>query len=77
MIDNLTAAKCADFDKVYLAQQEAAHNEALTVMQGYADNGDNAGLKALAQKAIPKIKAHLDKVRQLQAAGGGAAPAAK
>lgn len=68
LIDNLNAAPAADFDKTYLAQQEAAHNEALTLMQGYADNGDDAGLKAAAGKAVPKIQAHLDRVKQLQAA---------
>lgn len=66
MLDNLNAAPASDFDKVYLDQQEAAHNEALTLMQGYADHGDNAGLKAAAAKAVPKVQAHLDKVKQLQ-----------
>jgi len=68
LIDNLNAASAADFDKVYLAQQEAAHSEALTLMQGFADNGDEAGLKGAAAKAVPKIQAHLDKLRSLQAA---------
>ncbi|AYV48572.1 hypothetical protein CFHF_19875 [Caulobacter flavus] len=65
LIDNLNAAAPADFDKVYLNQQQAAHNEALTLMQGYADKGDDAGLKAGAAKAVPKIKAHLDHVQGL------------
>jgi putative membrane protein len=69
MIDNLTAASGADFDKVYLAQQEAAHEEALTLMKGYADNGDDAGLKAAAAKAVPKVQMHLEKVKSLRAAG--------
>jgi putative membrane protein len=69
-LDNLTAANGADFDKAYLAQQEAAHNEALTLMQGYAEHGDDAGLKGGAQKAIPKIQAHLDRVKALQAKSG-------
>ena len=68
LIDNLNAASAADFDKTYLAQQEAAHSEALTLMQGYADHGDDAGLKAGAAKAAPKVQAHLDKVKALQAA---------
>ncbi|WP_296594809.1 DUF4142 domain-containing protein [Phenylobacterium sp.] len=76
MIDNLNAAAPADFDKTYLAQQEAAHNEALTLMQGYADKGDDAGLKAAAAKAAPKVQAHLDHVKQLQSAPA-AAPAKK
>ena len=75
LIDNLNAASAAEFDQVYLDQQEAAHDEALTLMQGYADNGDHAGLKAAAAKAVPKVQAHLDRVKQLQAAP--AAPAKK
>lgn len=46
LIDNLKSAGPADFDKVYLNQQVAAHEEALTLMKGYADNGEDAGLKA-------------------------------
>lgn len=72
MIDNLNAAAPADFDKVYLAQQEAAHNEALTLMKGYAERGDDAGLRGGAQKALPKIQAHLDHVTQLKAGGATA-----
>lgn len=68
LIDNLNAASAADFDGVYLAQQEAAHSETLTLMQGYADNGDDAGLKGAALKAVPKVQAHLDKVKSLRAA---------
>lgn len=68
LIDNLNAASSAEFDAVYLSQQEAAHSEALTLMQGYAENGDNAGLKDAAVKAVPKIQAHLDQVKRLQAA---------
>ncbi len=70
LLDNLRAASDADFDKVYLDQQEAAHNEALTLMKGYADNGDDAGLKAAATKAAPKVQAHLDRVKQMKAALG-------
>ncbi|WP_293679073.1 DUF4142 domain-containing protein [uncultured Phenylobacterium sp.] len=66
MIDNLNAAGAADFDNVYLSQQEAAHNETLTLLKGYADGGDDAGLKAVASGAIPKVQGHLDKVRELQ-----------
>jgi putative membrane protein len=72
MIDNLNAAAPADFDKVYLDQQDAAHNEALTLMQGYAQRGDDAGLRDAASKAVPKIQAHLDHVQQLKAGGDGA-----
>lgn len=75
LIDNLNAAAPADFDKVYLSQQEAAHSEALDLLKGYADNGEDAGLKAGAAKAVPKVQAHLDHVKRLQ--GAAPAPAAK
>jgi putative membrane protein len=72
MIDNLNAAPADQFDKVYLAQQVAAHEEALTLHRGYAENGDNAQLKAHAAKVTPKIQAHLERAQQLnQQAGGG------
>ena len=72
MIDNLKAASDADFDKVFLTQQVAAHEEALTLHRGYADNGDEAGLKGHAGKVVPKIQAHLDKAKQLAQAAGAA-----
>ncbi|HEY5678233.1 MAG TPA: DUF4142 domain-containing protein [Myxococcales bacterium] len=78
MIDNLRAASAQDFDKTYMDQQVAAHKETLSLLNGYAQNGDDAGLKALAAKAAPKVQAHLDKAQALQsklAAGGGASGA--
>jgi putative membrane protein len=66
-IDNLKQATDANFDKTYIDQQVAAHEEALTLMQGYASDGPDAGLKAAAAKAVPKIQAHLDKAKSIQA----------
>ena len=66
-IDNLKSASAADFDKTYIDQQVAAHNEALTLMQGYADGGPDAGLKGGAAKAIPMVQSHLDKAKAIQA----------
>jgi putative membrane protein len=66
-IDNLKTASAADFDNTYIEQQVAAHGEALTLMQGYADAGGDAGLKAGAAKAVPKVQMHLDKAKSIQA----------
>ena len=66
-IDNLKSASDADFDKTYLDQQVAAHEEALSLMQGYAKDGSDAGLKGGASKAIPKVQMHLDKIKSIQA----------
>ncbi len=64
-IDNLRSAPAADFDKVYLDQQTAAHKEALTLHKSYVDDGDNASLKAFATKTAPKVQMHLDMVEKL------------
>jgi putative membrane protein len=69
MLENLKAAAPADFDKVYLDQQTAAHQEALSLMQSYADDGENAPLKKLAAETAPKIKMHYDHVRRLDKGG--------
>jgi len=65
-IDNLKSATDADFDKTYIDQQVAAHEEALTLLTGYADAGPDAGLKAGAAKAVPKVQMHLDKAKSIQ-----------
>ncbi|MGH6910275.1 MAG: DUF4142 domain-containing protein [Phenylobacterium sp.] len=67
-VDNLKTASDADFDKTYIDQQVAAHGEALTLIKGYADAGGDAGLKAGAAKAIPKVQMHLDKAKSIQSA---------
>lgn len=66
MVDNLNAAKPEDFDKEYMNQQVAAHKEALDLMKGYADHGDNAALKAAATGTAPKVQSHLDMAQKLQ-----------
>lgn len=67
-IDNLKAASAADFDKVYLDQQTAAHEEALTLHKSYVDDGENADLKAFATKTAPKVQMHLDMAKKLDTA---------
>ena len=68
MIDALNAASPADFDKVYLNQQEAAQAAELATLRVYADSGESTDIKPAAEKRIPAVKAHLDKVHELQAA---------
>jgi putative membrane protein len=68
MLDNLRASSGAEFDKRYVAQQIAAHEEALSLMKGYADHGDNEALKAAAAKTAPLVQQHLDMAKQLPGA---------
>ncbi len=67
MLDDLKASKPAEFDKRYIDQQVAAHQEALTLMKGYAAHGDRTRLKAAAAKAVPIVEHHLEMAKQLAA----------
>ena len=61
----LEKLKGADFDKAYVAGQVDAHNQALSLMQLYADKGDAPSLKAAAAAIVPAVKEHLVMVRAL------------
>lgn len=65
MLDELRGAKDADFDNRYLAQQIAAHNEALILMRGYAKDGDNGDVKKFAAKTAAAVQKHLDMATKL------------
>ena len=67
-IDNLNQASDADFDKVYVDQQVAGHQEVLDLVNGYAKDGSDAGLKGGAAKIAPTVQTHLDKIKAMQAA---------
>jgi putative membrane protein len=66
LIQNLDKAKPEDFDKTYIDQQVAAHDEAVTLFKSYADRGSNATLKPWAAATLPKIQGHLDMAKGLQ-----------
>ena len=65
LIDNLNAATADDFDKVYLDQQVAAHNETLTLLNGFADNAEAPALATLARELVTPVTAHRDRARTL------------
>jgi putative membrane protein len=67
LIDNLQKAAPADFDKTYMDQQVAAHEEAASLFKGFSDHGDNDALKAFATKTAPTIQTHLAMAKQIRA----------
>lgn len=67
-LQELSSTSAAEFDQAYVAAQESGHEEALSLMQDYADSGEAAGLKAHAQKAAPIIESHLEQVQALDEA---------
>ncbi len=66
LIENLQKAAPADFDKTYMDQQVAAHGEASTLFNNFAEHGDNAALKAFALATAPTIQAHLAMAKTLR-----------
>jgi putative membrane protein len=64
---DLEALKAAgsNFDGVYVAQQIAAHQEAVQVLGDYAAGGTSAQLKDFATKVLPTVQGHLDKLNAL------------
>ncbi|RVT93654.1 DUF4142 domain-containing protein [Sphingomonas crocodyli] len=63
----LKGLKGAAFDEEYIDQQVDAHEDALTLMQGYAKDGDNASLKTAAGAIAPTVSKHLEMIRALDA----------
>lgn len=53
------------FDASYVNVQVAAHEEALALMQAYAETGETAALKAHAAKTAPVIQMHYEHVKKL------------
>lgn len=64
LIDNLRSASADNFDRTYIDQQIAAHNEALTLHRGFSDQ--DSPLAAHARSVVPKIEAHLRMAEQLK-----------
>ena len=66
MIDQLRGAGKQDFDRTYVSQQVAAHQEALSLMQQYAADGEQPALKQFAAKTAPVVQQHLTMARNLK-----------
>jgi putative membrane protein len=65
MLQRLQGASAADFDMMYKREQMMAHEEAVMMHRTYAQNGDNAALRAMAARAVPMVTAHLARTRAL------------
>lgn len=67
LIDQLRNASGAEFDRLFAEQQKAAHEKALALVDTYAQNGDNAALKAFATNAARAIRGHIDHLNGMAA----------
>lgn len=65
-LDDLGKLKGADFDKAYVDGQISAHEDALSLMKGYAGSGDSPSLKTAAGEIAPVVQKHLDMAKALK-----------
>jgi putative membrane protein len=66
VIDELLPVTGDEFDRRFIAQQVASLNQALALAQAYARFGDDSELKAYAARSVPRIKARLQQIRQIE-----------
>ena len=62
MLDNLKIFTGTDFDKIYIADQVASHDETVNLLSDYRQSGDNRGLKGWAEKTLPIVKEHKEMI---------------
>jgi putative membrane protein len=65
-LDKLKGLKDADFDKQYDDDQIAAHKDAVSLFQRYANRGEDPELKAFAAKYLPHLQDHLKMAEDLK-----------
>ena len=61
----LNAASGADFDRLFVASQTDALQQLSTLYRDYSRNGDDAGLRSLASRELPRVDARLRMLRAL------------
>jgi putative membrane protein len=66
MLENLEASPDDKFDAMYLDQQLLAHDETLTLLTKYYQDGDNAQLRSVAAGAAPVVYRHRQHCAQLK-----------
>ncbi len=65
LIAQLEAESGPARDAAYLAQQKAAHNQALAVQKAYSGGGTTASLKAAATSTVPVVQHHIELLKTM------------
>jgi putative membrane protein len=67
-LNSLDSKSNDDFNKTYIDDQVKGHEDMVSLLEDYGKNGDNAKLRAFANKILPTVKLHLAKAQGLQKA---------
>jgi putative membrane protein len=70
MVDALKSATSDQFDATYLLQQMPAHQQALALMQNYAEAGDTPALQDAAKTVVAIVQKHLARLDELAKQAG-------
>jgi putative membrane protein len=70
-LDDLRSADPARVAADYLAMLEQDHQRAIALFEAYARDGEDAALKDYAAQTLPKLREHLDHVREVRAGATG------
>lgn len=65
-LQQLQQASGAEFDRLFVRQQVAAHQQAVDLFSNYSQSGDNPLLKQWAAKTLPDLREHLKLAQALQ-----------
>ncbi len=63
----LKASDATNLDQAYLSTQLTAHQDAVALFEGYAENGPEGHLKNVASIILPDLREHLVRVQGLTA----------
>ncbi len=59
LVNYLVAENGQEFDRTYVEDQIKGHKQAVSLLETYAQGGDNEALRKLASNLLPTIKEHL------------------
>lgn len=65
-MDQLQKLSGKQFDEAYNRDEVQNHENMATVLQQYAQNGDNSDLKQWASKILPEVRQHLTNAEKLK-----------
>jgi putative membrane protein len=58
MVDQLQGLNADQFDAAYLQMQRQAHDEAVALFEGYAENGETGPIREFAANTLPVLREH-------------------
>jgi len=64
-LQSLSGLSSEHFDTCYAEAQMVAHKQAVAAIRAEAERGADADLKALAAKALPKLKGHMAMIKPI------------